>query len=247
MLKQLSRLFDSEGKRLRKIIDNAPGPSPWYFRDPKLSLTSNSSNLKWENAGNEHPFSGKSILKTPDNRILLILDFYCYVLQLKQHKFLVWYEETNKTPDKAAFIHLSIIDADKLEPIGDLSAACISMKESNTKVFYKGGTPVHTSIRANIAEGKHEIDLPDEFKEIDELLMLAHMSTNKLGIYSILPRKSVMEVYPQDWFNNGNYDYGYEWVTRMARDDTTQKICGDGMRIGNFVLDSTNRNIEKWL
>lgn len=247
MLKELLRLFDSEGKRVRKLISDAPGPSPWYFRDPELSLTSDHGDLKWENTGNEHPFAGKTILKTSDNGILLILDFYCYVLRLKQHKFLVWYEDTNKTPDKSVFIRLSIIDADKLEQIRDLSAACISMKGSNTKVFYTGECPVHASILANIDEGKHEIDMPSEFKEIDELLILAHMSANKLGIYRILPKNSVMEVYPQDWFNNGNYDDGYEWVTRIVRDDTTQKICGDGIRIGSFILDPTNSQVERWL
>ena len=58
--------------------------------------------------------------------------------------------------------------------------------------------------------------------------------------------KSQVEVIPQDWFNTGNYDFGYQWISRVAR-CSDGSIVGDGIRLGRFELDETNRRIKKWL
>ena len=49
------------------------------------------------------------------------------------------------------------------------------------------------------------------------------------------------------WFNNGKYDFSYQWITRVARDPQTQRIFGEGIRLGMFQLDKTGRTVEKWL
>ena len=59
------------------------------------------------------------------------------------------------------------------------------------------------------------------------------------------PADGSYTLYPQDWFNAGGFDYGYEWVTRVARDPRTGKVHGDGIRIGPFVLDATLRHLER--
>lgn len=51
---------------------------------------------------------------------------------------------------------------------------------------------------------------------------------------------------PQDWFNHGDYDFGYQWVTLVAR-EPGDRIVGEEIRIGAFVLDETGRRVSEWL
>ena len=67
------------------------------------------------------------------------------------------------------------------------------------------------------------------------------------AIFAFNFKTATVEVIPQDWFNNGQYDFGYQWITRVGRDSKTKRIFGEGIRLGFFRLDETGRNIEKWL
>ena len=240
MFKQVLNLFNK--KRLQILIDNAPGPSPWYLSGRMLH-----SGLRWEDAGKEAPLIGKMVLKTHDDKILMVLDLYCYTLELKSNKLLIWYEQLAKTAFESGLVHFHVIELDKLEPIEDVTLACKSIN----RLYYKGGDAIIFKFKS-LNEGKHQIDLSASIKELDELLILAHTKSGNikqenLAIYRLLPNENLVEVLPQDWFNAGNFDYGYQWVTRVVRNDTTQKICGDGIRMGSFILDPTNRQVERWL
>jgi hypothetical protein len=50
---------------------------------------------------------------------------------------------------------------------------------------------------------------------------------------------------PQDWFNSGDFDFGYQWITKVVRDSNSGKIVGTGIRLKNFILDESGRQIEK--
>jgi len=68
----------------------------------------------------------------------------------------------------------------------------------------------------------------------------------------LVQRKDDWGVYPQDWFNHGNFDFGYQWLTRIARDTETGEITGDGIRIELFALDDSYRQLStdrlrRWL
>jgi hypothetical protein len=54
-------------------------------------------------------------------------------------------------------------------------------------------------------------------------------------------------VLPQKWFNGGKYDFGYQWITRVQRDPRTGQIVGEGIRLGNFLLDRSGTEIQEWL
>ena len=93
--------------------------------------------------------------------------------------------------------------------------------------------------------------------EIDELLVLADSTANlaardywmqmHLTIWIIRPRDRTVDVVPQDWFNQGNYDFAYQGVRRVARDSNSGRIVGEGVRLDAFVLDESNRRVAKWL
>ena len=44
-------------------------------------------------------------------------------------------------------------------------------------------------------------------------------------------------------FNRGDFDFGYQWITRVARDPKSRHIVGDGIRITPFRLDASGRKL----
>jgi hypothetical protein len=56
-------------------------------------------------------------------------------------------------------------------------------------------------------------------------------------LYILKPRSGKVEVWPLDWWNNGDFDFGYEWITHVARDPATKNIVGAGVRIYPFMMD----------
>jgi len=65
---------------------------------------------------------------------------------------------------------------------------------------------------------------------------------SNLALLVAHPREGTYELFPQDWFNSARLDYGYQGVTRVARDPRTGRIHGEGTRISPFVLDDTLQN-----
>ena len=66
------------------------------------------------------------------------------------------------------------------------------------------------------------------------------------AIVILKPKINKIEIYPQDWFNRAkDIDFGYQWITRAERIEKTEKIIIQGIRLGNYELDSTYRQIIK--
>jgi hypothetical protein len=92
--------------------------------------------------------------------------------------------------------------------------------------------------------------VPEPLTNTEELLILCHSSAiepspvlerSNLALLIAKPSAGIYELYPQDWFNNASLDYGYQWVTRVARDPESGRIHGEGVRIRPFVLDDSLR------
>ncbi|MGA9673149.1 MAG: hypothetical protein WBQ94_28375 [Terracidiphilus sp.] len=93
---------------------------------------------------------------------------------------------------------------------------------------------------------------PKELESIDELLILCNSSAisarddginANLALLVAKPKQSSYQLFPQDWFNSSDLDFGYQWVTRVARDIQTGRVRGEGFRIDPFELDDTLRNV----
>ena len=109
----------------------------------------------------------------------------------------------------------------------------------------KSGILAETEVPAALTAGSHSHFFPEVMREAGELLVLAVPELDQVALYVINAAHGRIEVYPQDWFNQANLDYGYQWVTRIARDPTTGRIHGEGIRIDPFVLDATFRRLGK--
>ena len=229
------------------MLADTPGPSPWYLRgrDPRLA------GYSWIDAsGVGQQAAGAIALKGPRGPVLL-LDFHNYVLPLGPETFLIWHQgqTTDELTTPAVVLRLfALADASPLA--GNLVELTERMRQEGVPLVSAVPARWEINLPTTIIDRPCPLPLEPELSAIDELLILCHSSAiaaatserNNLALLVATPRQRSYQLYPQDWFNNGGFDYGYEWVTRVARDPTTGRIHGEGIRIAPFVLDASLRN-----
>jgi hypothetical protein len=220
------------------------GPSPWGFVNHSVTVQGNSYRFKETTAGNRN-LSGLISMQSSDGSTLLILDFYCYARILADGITLLWRETENKIVFERFYLS-------SLQPIGDPLTTAKTVRKKKL-----GYSPLsisqHWEISPYLSAGtQHSLDIPYDWSPFEETLVLTdHADSNGFdkmarAILAFDWSKRQVEVFPQDWFNQGSYDFGYQWITRVARrSDGT--IVGDGIRLGSFELDESNRQIKKWL
>ena len=74
-----------------------------------------------------------------------------------------------------------------------------------------------------------------------------HFDTMFRAIFAIDFAAGRVSVLPQRWYNEGPYDFTYQWITRVQREPATGRIVGEGIRLGYFRLDASGTQVEAWL
>ena len=239
-----------------KPIDfkRVPGPTPWYLKPGKF-IETDLDTFSWKQE-NSSTLSGISRLLNSFGKTVLILDFYCYIRQLKENIILIWheYKMDEKVSKENGKIDFVIVDLSLLEEFENYKIAAEELKKDKTGIRIKNKGILSHFTTPILSEGSHSLSCPKEFEELEEVLVLAdyyvegiksdHFSQMLRAIYSFKFKSNQCEVYPQDWFNKGDFDFGYQWITQVARREDG-KICGNGIRISEFLLDGSNRNKEK--
>jgi hypothetical protein len=187
-------------------------------------------------------------LVSPEGENLVVLGFGCYVQQLPSGKVILWHHERGDAVDAKLMnpcIRFVAFDPTLLRPIPDLKTACESLDARHDDVYLPSGVVAETRVSAVLPAGSYNHVFPDVMREAAELLVLAVPELDQLALYVIHPAQGRIEVYPQDWFNQAKLDYGYQWVTRVAREPTTGRIQGEGFRLDPFILDTTYRRLAR--
>ena len=237
----------SKYSRPSDVLKNAPGPSPWYLSwdPPRIK------DFQFKEAEDDPTKTGKMLLLNSDGNVLAVINMYTYTLASDDHFVLFWKHRHEKEN-----IEFELVDLGTLSEISDVQSVYESMGDfrSGQSVFHLGTTSERFVITTNSPSEKQFYDFPSEIKKLEELLVLATLTgeaataysqTSTTSIFVLRPKTSTIEIYPQDWFNTSDLDYGYQWITRVARDSISGKIYGEGFRIAPFVLESTFRNIER--
>ena len=249
-------------KEIQNFLSDVPGPSPWYLANLgpdiegyKTEWLDGEKFTKLKRTGKQNKsYTGKTVLLIND-KPRLILDFQCYVQKTAENNLLIWYEQTDDKNTEKLEIKILLIDINKLSDIDDPDKISEKLNQNN-KVGYIGNLISEFSIDKKLEFGTHEIQVPFDLKEIDEFLILAKSVSNgqesnywdkmSLALYVVNFKKHTVKIVPQDWFNKGNFDFMYQWPTRVKRETKTNRIFGDGFRIGAFKLTKDNRQIKKW-
>jgi hypothetical protein len=235
---------------------NPPGPSPWCLR--RMRIQGPAGILKWSSYDGP-TLAGISRLHTPEGNTLVLVDFNCYITCLANGRLLLWCDRSRTStgePVDRPLIHFDLIDVAFLEPIAEPDAKAARMREAEQHRFLASRPLAEYEFSTARPAGKHSLrDVPAQFRDLAETLVLADFQpdetsgtlTQRRAIYAFRFREGQVEVVPQDWFNNGEYDFGYQWITRVARDPKTGQLLGEGVRLRAFRLGASGREVEEWL
>ncbi len=234
----------------------APGPSPWYLAAPSAAPTTAAGGWTW--ARREEPESGGfSTLLTPDGEPVLRIDSHCYVCPLPDDRLLAWHVSDGHASDTAAAPHVTfvVLELNALVSLRGIGVVGRDVDAFRRWLWFDGGSPVSFSFRTDVGEGTHTLAPPVEFRALPELLVLADYGSERSNGFDRMYRAifafdfsaGCVSVLPQRWFNEGKYDFSYEWITRVQREPATGRIVGEGIRLGNFRLDASGTQVEAWL
>ncbi len=220
---------------VEELLRSIAGPSPWYLRDEFVMRSEGT--LTWK----EHP-NGVTILTDESDRIYMAVHFGVYFLQPHPNQALVWYIEQSSLTAK-----ILLIDIDSLNEIE------FSEGDIPDPIQFDGNTISEFSFACSRPGEEFDIDVPAEFSKFEELILIGEMKPfgdsdqPSRGLFITDLVAGHVKIVPQDWYNKGNYDFGYQWITRVARDPVTKKLFGEGIRLGFFQLDDTGRQVQEWL
>ena len=226
--------------KIELLLDSAPGPSPWYLNTSKPAF----STMKFGQAYWKRTEKGEMLLEAANNSILAICDFYQFIKPISDESFLHWHQ-LNSTS-----ILLSFYDLNMMSPICDPNITLHEISEKKIGFCANGGLVSSVNILTTDVDNVIELNFPAPINQQDELLILANSPVVQ-GVGRVIviakPSQGICYIYPQDWFNQGDFDFGYQWITRVARDPETGRIVGDGIRLGQFMLDMSLRNLDRWI
>ncbi len=127
------------------------------------------------------------------------------------------------------------------------------METDGTRLALSGEPAAAIDLNTGVVGEDTIAVFPKELQAIEELLILCNSSAVTrpegmnvgLALMVARPKQGMLRIYPQDWFNFADLDFGYQWVTRVARNPSTGRVSGEGFRIDPFELDDTMCNVLK--
>lgn len=230
------------------LFNGVPGPSPWYLTPTTRTVPG----FSWQSAGTTSLSAGKALLVGPRGPVA-ILNYYNYVMMLDESSLLIWYQTFTKIAPTAP-VRLLVIQPNSLSVLDSRLDSLYERMNAERLPLIIGG---HTCAEMILSTVNVSDDLSSEFpaqlQTIDELLILCQTSAigvpsgrqgSNLALLVAHPKQARYRLYPQDWFNSGALDYGYQWVTRVARNPRTGQVHGEGFRIDPFILDDSMRRLR---
>ena len=169
-----------------------------------------------------------------------ISDFHCYVRPVAGHRMLVWYDAATNADD---ILRIQLFDADGLLPLGDPHAA-VARLGPGQRLLSLAAPVAAVEFSTSLSDGSHALPIPESLRGLGELPLLApstadgrrqdHSSQMHQRLWLLDTATGTLRVAPQDWFNQGPYDFGYQWITRMARLPDVGGDCGRGHTARRF-------------
>lgn len=211
-----------EYERLLAVLDSVPGPSPWFVGTYLPMEGPNGSKLKWKDLGTMYC----GLVPESDSPLLLALGGYNYPKKLSDNRLLIWHAPMRRD------VQLTVIDTNLLRPLEGKDDR--PLRVDDNAIVTAVNLPYNWSV------GAHDIVFPEPLKELYEILLMVNNPAAGYWddfVYSVQPSRGHVDVYEPGWYNKGGFDRSYVWITRLARDDETRKIVGEGVRIPPFLMN----------
>jgi len=253
MFSFLKRLFSTdkleEQSASEKLIDKAPYLTPWYLQKDRPILFKDGQQLNFK--------SERETITLNDNQknCYGIIEIYSYILPSDDNQsFLIWSRSLEKNIGLQT-ITLQYYRTEELRTFSNKDKAIADTKKNKLHFQFNCTPRAEFSFEFNPNNSEQKVDFPEDFKKFKQVLLITELDNL---YYNPNPdnfwhNTTILDLqfdigwifnYPQDWFNKSNADFGYQWITRVIRNPKTNLIEGQGIRISDFVLDETCKQLK---
>jgi hypothetical protein len=238
--------MSADNERQLSLLTNSTGPSPWYWRTFPSVAANSKQNFAWTFHGEQGELAYLVTLglESEPNRPRLALNTFCVPFPIAPDRLGIWCPEPGG-------LRLMCFDPDQLAAFS-FNMIVGWFKQSAEKVYSATSPLAEFELSTRLPEGTHKIEVPEEFRSVDELLLVASRSAKTrddaaANIFVLYPQAGLVQVLPQRWFTTNKYEVGRQWIARIVRDPETQRLLGDGVRMGSFRLSENGCEVEEWM
>jgi hypothetical protein len=238
-------MAETSTARLKELLQHTVGPTPWYWKTFPAFNSASGQRFVWTHHGNQGPLAylvSLSLEQEPD-KPRLALNTYCRPFFVPPSRLGIWCPEGGS-------IRFVCFDPDQLKAF-DFAEIAGWFKQSSERI-YAVTPPIADFEPLTLGALTHNIEVPPELQTVDELIVPTSYPAKSdddpaFALYVFYLRAGLVEVLPQKWFTAAQYDVGYQWITRAARDPESQRIFGEGFRMGSFLLEEDGCRLERWI
>lgn len=235
-------------------LENAPYLFPWYVHDSTPRIVRNEIELDWhyrEKVGDE--YVGVVMLCHAEKVLGLFTIYDCIHPSSTGKEFCVW-KQARKDGKVVNELNLDFFRVTELAEIEDVEKKMLLLsRDKSASYILESDSVSRLSISLDKIDRPISIQFPGEFGTFDNFIAVVGVdalydeaASHETALLEIKPNASVAVVHPQDWFNKDpQIDFGYQWITRAARDFSTGRIVGEGIRISRFELDESDRQLRR--
>jgi hypothetical protein len=238
--------MSADKTRQLSLLQNSTGPSPWYWNTFPSLQSKSGQRFAWTFHGEQGDLAYLVTLglESEPHRPRLALNTFCVPFTIGPDRLGIW------CPEPGA-LRLMCFDPEQL--VGFSFNVIVGwFKQSAEKVYSATEPLAEFELSTRLPEGTHKIEVPEEFRNLDELLLVASRAAKTRddaasSVFVLYPQAGLVHVLPQRWFTANKYEVGKQWIARVVRDPETQRILGDGVRMGSFQLSDDGGEIDEWM
>ena len=244
--------------RQRHLIEKAVGPSPAYWQTFPGPTGADGRKYIWTHHGDAGPIAHLVTLNPRESpqTTLLALNRLCRAFAIPRSVGAgelagIWCPEAAAARGEQPYLRMMAFDPGSMTAF-TLDNVAGWFTQSNDRVYAATSPLAEFEISSGLAPGRHALDVPQEFRTLQEVILIAPYSAVAgdgavCAIMLLRPRDGSVEVLPQTWFKAPEFDTTLQWIARATRDPVSRRLIGDGVRIGRFELTQDGTRLERWL
>ncbi len=232
--------------RLTKELTHVIGPAPWYWKTFPALRSAAGQRFVWTYHDEKGPleYLVSLGLEQEPEKPRLALNTYARPFLVPPAHLGIWCPEGPN-------IRITCFDPDQLKAF-DFAEIAGWFKQSSDRIYAATPPLADFDVSSSLPPGANKIEVPAELHSVEELIVPTSYPAPTgddpvMAIYVFYLHAGLVEVLPQKWFAAGKTDIGYQWITRAARDQESQRIFGDGIRVDGFLLQEDGMRLERWL
>ena len=236
---------------LRDLLSRTIGPAPWYWKTFPALITSSGRRFSWTHHGDQGSLAYLVSLHTDElpESPRLALNTFCRPFSIPEDpassdRLGIWCPEGRS-------LRVLCFDPAQLQAF-DFAEIAGWFKQSAERIYAATPPLGELEIPLTLGAGTHKIDVPSEFRTVEELMMPASFPARSsddpaFALYVLYPHAGLVEVLPQKWFTAAQYEVGRQWITRAGRDPESHRIFGECFGVGTFLLEDDGIRLDRWL